>query len=86
MEAGSRVFAVRSSDGETTYLFGYGVYEGREVPPGFPFPNPKITLDNGKGVVWGYQCWWGSEELFAKKFGHTTVVEVPIPNDTSPIH
>lgn len=48
---------------------GFGEYAGDEVPPEDVNPilhamqtaNPKIILDNGK-VVWGCECWWGSEE------------------------
>ncbi len=28
--------------------------------------NPKIRLDNGK-IVWGCECWWGSEEEVKKQ-------------------
>ena len=64
---GDRVGAIRNADGDTVYLFGYGIYVGDEVPPndvgGFNigFPNPRIDLDNGK-TVWGCQCWWAPEE------------------------
>lgn len=71
-------------------FLGYGVYDGDEVPPkggGFMQDamnetgntNPKIVLDNGK-VVWGCQCWWGSEAAVRKqieeyeKHGYETVV------------
>jgi hypothetical protein len=69
---GDRVFAIRNATQEEVFAFGYGVYEGDEVPPvgtigalgidlgEVKMPNPKITLDNGT-VVWGCQCWWGSE-------------------------
>lgn len=56
----------------TLYLFGYGVYEGDFVPKeavGWMAEanqevgavNPRLRLDNGK-VVYGCECWWGSEE------------------------
>ncbi len=80
MEKGSRVGAIRNADKETVYLFGYGTYEGDEVPPvevgGFlteiGIENPKIVLDNGK-VVWGCQCWWGSEEKTKRVIGNRKV-------------
>jgi hypothetical protein len=31
----------------------------------FVWTNPRITLDDGR-VVWGAQCWWGSEEAIRK--------------------
>lgn len=48
--------------------------EARERLP----ENPKIVLDNGK-VVWGCECWWGSEERFNEGAGKgVKVVEVSI--------
>jgi hypothetical protein len=75
---GERVGAMQRADPSTVYLFGYGVYDGDHQPPdefGVPFPNPRITLDNGK-VVWGCECWWGSEERIKQEIGARTVVEV----------
>lgn len=70
-KVGDRVGAISHSDGDVLYMFGWGTYQGDEVPPPKtrgPFgdhhkwgiANPKIMLDDG-GVVWGCQCWWGSE-------------------------
>jgi len=71
-EKGDRVGAIlKSGDGVVTFL-GFGEYKGEEVPPesaGGLAPmvnemnrtNPKIELDNGD-VVWGCECWWGSED------------------------
>lgn len=48
----------------------------------FVFGNPKIVLDNGAGVVWGRECWWGPadhprwERILAGK----RVVIVPAPH------
>ena len=69
---GDRVGAICGSDGETLRILGYGVYDGDEIPPlGIKFfgtdlntlqhTNPKIKLDNGQ-IVWGCECWWGTEE------------------------
>lgn len=66
MRIGERVGAVRKADDETVYLLGYGTYDGNHVPPSgwlheLGIANPRITLDDGR-VVWGHECWWGSEE------------------------
>ena len=85
-----RVGAIRNSDAETVYLFGYGVYLGDEVPPRGTYclgvdlhelgrPNPKIRLDSGD-IVWGCECWWGGEESVRRKIGNRKVVIVPVPN------
>lgn len=42
--------------------------------------NPKIELDNGD-VVWGYQCWWGPEEQWAKVAQGRTITEVRIADE-----
>jgi hypothetical protein len=64
---GTRVGATQSKDDDEWKFFGFGVYEGdfplpgsEEIIPG-GMPNPRIKLDNGE-VVWGAECWWGSEE------------------------
>jgi len=82
VKKGDRVGAIQKTDGNTIYLFGYGVYQGQEIPPsGFCHDmgvvNPKILLDNGN-VVWGHECWWGNEEEIKKQehlFGNTAIVE-----------
>lgn len=77
---GTRVGAIQKSDKEAVYLYGFGVYAGREVPPenrGFRIPNPKIELDNGK-VVFGCECYWGPEEGVKKMIDGRRVVEVDI--------
>ena len=66
---GQRVGAISHTDDKNVYVFGFGTYQGYEVPPedikffGLPIrhTNPKILLDSGK-VVWGCECWWGDEE------------------------
>jgi len=62
-KVGQRVGALSHTDKKTSYLFGFGVYEGDHIPPdgiGSGIPNPRIKLDNGK-TVYGCECWWGSE-------------------------
>jgi len=75
---------VSHSNEDTIFLFGYGIYVGDEVPPPeiqpwmrIAHPNPKIILDNGK-VIWGCECWWGSEEAVKKQIGTNKVVMVDI--------
>lgn len=81
---GERVGAIMKADNERVWLFGYGIYDGDEVPPpgvGFmgldlnelQYKNPKITLDN-KEVVWGCECWWGSEEKIKSAIGGRMVI------------
>lgn len=74
-----RVGAVRNADKNTVYLYGYGVYEGDEIHPELGFPNPKIQLDNGS-VVWGCECWWGSEEKVKQMIGERNVEFVEVGN------
>lgn len=80
-----RVGAIMDADGVEVRLFGFGIYDGDEVPPetikmfGAPVRhrNPKIVLDNGK-VVWGCECWWAPEEKIKKMIGNRIVKEVDI--------
>jgi len=89
-EIGMRVGAVSHSEGETIYIFGYGIYEGDTVPAatvgGFMgkmlheagVTNPTIKLDSGK-IVYGCECWWGDEaEVRARVAKFASVVEVDI--------
>lgn len=84
-KAGDRVGAIMDSSEEEVRMFGYGQYMGDEVPPPeitfmgipIPFPNPKIVLDSGK-VVWGCECWWGSEAQVKRMIGGRRVIEVDI--------
>jgi hypothetical protein len=89
MEKGIRVGAVMHADNDGVKFFGWGTYQGHEVPgpevAGFmghalrenKIPNPKILLDNGK-VVWGCECWWGPEAEITKMIGGRKVEEVDI--------
>lgn len=91
MNKGDRVGAIYKCDQkENKYeIFGYGVYQGEEVPleaVGFmadmvrenKIGNPKIFLDNGE-ILYGCECWWGSESQVkskiesAKKAGYKIV-------------
>lgn len=80
MNIGDRVGAIRNADKTTVYMFGYGTYQGEEIPPKgtigafgidmgeASMSNPKIVLDDGN-VVWGCQCWWGSEARVKEMIG-----------------
>ena len=80
VEIGSRVGAIQSADSEKVDFYGYGVYEGEEIPSKeeneflnkLSIPNPKIKLDSGK-FVWGYECWWGPEDRVKEMIGERTV-------------
>ena len=77
MKTPQRVGAIMSSTADEVNFFGYGNYVGDEVPPKGRgefsdalhengIPNPRIVLDEG-GEVWGCECWWGPEDLIAKR-------------------
>jgi len=82
VKKGDRVGAVQKTDGDTIYMFGYGIYRGEEIPPsGFchdiGIKNPKILLDDGN-IIWGQECWWGAEEEIKNQeasFKNTVIVE-----------
>jgi hypothetical protein len=67
---GDRVGAILKSNKTTVWLFGYGTYLGYAKPDpelgvamfGIPveWKSPSIKLDSGK-LVFGAECWWGSE-------------------------
>lgn len=85
---GQRVGALMGADGDTVRVFGYGTYQGDQIPPaelkvqmwGVPMdrPNPCIKLDNGK-LVFGCECWWGPEELIKERVKqYSKIVNVDI--------
>jgi len=87
---GDRVGAILCTNDEegVLELLGFGTYEGEEFPEtavGFMaelvieagHKNPKIKLDNGD-VVWGCECWWGSEEKIRRSLEGWNVKEVRI--------
>lgn len=76
----SIIGAIVNSTDSTVTMFGYGVYQGDEIPPpeiigpfgSIPRPNPKMLMDNGE-TVWGCECYWGPEESVKKWIGDRTV-------------
>ena len=89
IKIGERVGALLRATKDEVEVLGYGVYEGDDVPDDAAggmaslvraagIKNPKIRLDSGK-VVWGCECWWGSEEETKKRVAqYPSVVEVDI--------
>ena len=76
---GKRVYAIERADEDNVYVYGFGVLEGLYPVPGFPLPNPCIELDDDKGTVWGYQCWWAEEEGWQAFRAGRKVVFVDVP-------
>ena len=89
MKIGDRVGAVfgTNEDGSIDFL-GYGIYEGKFVPieavgqlsemmREIGRVNPRIRMDSGS-VVYGCECWWGSEESIKKTLDGQTVNPVSI--------
>lgn len=83
---GERVGAILSANKEEVRLFGYGTYRGDEIPDDgvgglgalireVGNTNPKIVLDSGK-VVWGCECWWGTERKIKESIGDRRVVMI----------
>lgn len=91
MEIGTRVGAILGGSNEEVEFLGYGKYMGEDIPIeaiGFMADlirdtkrkNPKIELDSGE-VVYGCECWWGSEEkvksmLKNKKVNNVSIVAI----------
>lgn len=88
VEEGDRVGAIKGSSDDVVEFFGFGVYLGRikpssrsedQRPVGWigdvivesDRSNPLIKLDEG-GVVWGCECWWGSEDAVSERIANWT--------------
>lgn len=88
-EVGTRVGAVLSADANEVKFFGYGTYQGDQIPEsedvlimGFSakkagLSTPALLLDNGD-MVYGCECWWGPEEAVKETFGERTLTMVRI--------
>lgn len=82
---GDRVGAILSATQEEVRLLGYGVYEGEQIPSSeehevlnkHGLKNSKLKLDNNS-IVWGCECWWGSEEIVKQMIGDRKVILVDI--------
>lgn len=91
VEIGDRVGAILSADKDTVKLIGYGTFQGNKVPPEGSagmgsmlhqagVSNPCIRLDDGS-LVFGYECWWGSEEAIKSKIGDRQVIQVDMTKE-----
>lgn len=85
---GKEMFAMSHADDEAVYLFGFGTYEGEEIPPADSVgnaklmhdqgqPNPKIKLEDGT-IVWGCECWWGPKDRFDEQRGDRPIVKADL--------
>jgi hypothetical protein len=78
-KVGDRVFAIRNADDQTVYMFGRGVYQGRQPCARMDgYDNPKILLDDGN-VVWGCECWWALETREKEYVAGRPIEIVPPP-------
>lgn len=48
-----------------------------DLPADWSWKNPRITLDDGS-VVWGCQCWWGSEETIRERIKGLKIVHAAV--------
>ena len=100
VEIGERVGAIIGADAETIKLLGYGVRIEDQIPPantaGMGYilheiekTNPTLQLDNGD-IVFGCECWWGSEDHIQHWIDGREIIEVSIhdyrkiPDDNPP--
>ena len=79
---GERVGAVLSSKDGVVYFLGYGKYVADVEVEGLASPNPQIRLDDGT-YVYGYQCWWGPEDVIKRRFlsNAEEIVNAEVPDD-----
>lgn len=88
---GDRVGAILSADDKAVRFCGFGVYVGDEIPKeaagwiadvarDMGHANPKIQLDSGK-VVYGCECWWGSEEEVRRQLAGREIIHVDIDEE-----
>lgn len=78
-QVGDRIGAILSAKKGEVKLLGFGIYAGREVakPEHGGWANHKLILDDGR-VVWGYECWWGSEESVRHQIAGCKIINVTI--------
>lgn len=73
-QPGDRVAAYPLSthrDEHHVYVYGFGLYDADAVPPidfglddnGAPKTNPRIMLDDNRGIIWGYECFFTFENI-----------------------
>jgi hypothetical protein len=84
---GDRVTAILKCNESTVWLFGYGTYQGDVKPDpelgvamwgvSIEHEVPCIKLDSGK-LVFGPECWWGSESAMKARVEGKSIVMVDI--------
>lgn len=86
-----RVGAIMRANQTTVWVYGFGLYLGELRPPDNILStllmrgrHPCIRLDNGRGYVWGCQCWWGPEAQIRAVIGERTEVLVDPPENQDP--
>lgn len=78
MDKGARIGAILSMNKDQAEFLGYGIFEGYEACEELDgIASPKLSLDNGN-VVWGYQCWWGSEAKIKSIIGGKNIVQATL--------
>ena len=77
-----RAFAVRDANNKTVNAYGVGDFSESVPVRGFlkdtNIKNPTIKLDSG-GVVYGFECWWCSEDKKEKFVGDRELIIVEPP-------
>lgn len=73
-----RIGAFQQIKNGVMHFYGFGVYEGDHYNDEVGGANPRLKLDSGH-VLWGYQCWWGSEDKITKQMEKCVVIKVDPP-------
>lgn len=97
-KVGERVGAILGRDETELQFIGFGTYQGEKPLPPKPdgpvgtiaeavravgMPNPCIALDGG-GVVWGCECWWGSEHKVRRQLNAAAQLGIRITKINMP--
>lgn len=79
---GDRVAVIESTTDTTINLYGWGMYQGYETPPGWEDPESddppvtvKIVSDNGS-VFWGHEVNWMPVMDLLHNHPHKRIVHV----------
>jgi hypothetical protein len=65
-------------------VYGTGQYLGRLPVGDKSFLNPYMELDDNRGHVWGYMCWWTTSEEKYKLYTDNYEVELVDPPANTP--
>ncbi len=92
VEVGTRVAVLASFDeyNKKTHLYGFGTYEGEEIPPpGIGVNNlgqscsdigamaAKLKLDDGT-IIWGCECSWGPEAEVKEEIAGSEIIKADL--------